>query len=371
MNYMHSIRNSKSEDIRYGKKYCFLTLIFIQGIAIALLFINTTALAATVNPCPQGMAMISGGTFKMGSDNSSFVEERSPRDVTVTNFCIDKYEVTNSQFGEFVKETGYVTVAERPLSEEQFPNLPDEQRLPGSLVFEMVKPGVKQVSFLSWWHWTPGANWQHPFGPNSALAQPNPGIASKSNYPVVHIAYEDALAYAKWSGKSLPTEAQWEYAARGGLDSATYAWGNEYSEHRANTWQGIFPFFNTKADGHLGIAPIGSFAPNAYGLYDMTGNVWEWTTDFFQVGHDRKSHQINPIALNQSFDPKKPDESELHVIKGGSYLCAPNYCSRFRPAARESESPDTGTTHIGFRLVKNLASSTLPLMSNNNDTTDQ
>ena len=363
MNYRHSIRNSKSENIRDGKKYCFLTLIFIQAIAIALLFINTTALAATVNPCPQGMAMISGGTFKMGSDNSSFVEERSPGDVTVTNFCIDKYEVTNAQFGEFVKATGYATVAERPLSQEQFPNLPDEQRLPGSLVFEMAKPGVKQVSFLSWWHWTTGANWQHPFGPDSA-------IASKSNYPVVHIAYEDALAYAKWSGKSLPTEAQWEYAARGGLDGATYAWGNEYSEHRANTWQGIFPFFNTKADGHLGIAPIGSFAPNGYGLYDMTGNVWEWTSDFFQVGRDRKSHEINPIALNQSFDPNKPNESELHVIKGGSYLCAPNYCSRFRPAARESESPDTGTTHIGFRLVKNLPSSTLPLMSNNNGTTD-
>ena len=364
------------------KKYCFLTLIFIQGIAIALLFINTTALAVTVNPCPQGMAMISGGTFKMGSDNSSFVEERSPGDVTVTNFCIDKYELTNAQFGEFVKATGYVTVAERPLSKKQFPDLPDEQRLPGSLVFEMPKPGVKQVSFLSWWHWTTGANWQHPFGPESALAQPAllyerlrqrrrsstaltvnsvtaAGIASKSNYPVVHIAYEDALAYAKWSGKSLPTEAQWEYAARGGLDGATYAWGNKYSEHRANTWQGIFPFFNTKADGHLGIAPVGSFAPNGYGLYDMTGNVWEWTTDFFQLRHDRKSHQINPIALNQSFDPKKPDESKLHVIKGGSYLCAPNYCSRFRPAARESESPDTGTTHIGFRLVKNLPSSTL------------
>ncbi|MBN4004905.1 MAG: formylglycine-generating enzyme family protein [Nostoc sp. LPT] len=370
MNYRHSIINSKSENIRDEKKYCFLTLIFIQGIAIALLFINTTALAATVNPCPQGMVMISGGTFKMGSDNSSFVEERSPGDVTVTNFCIDKYEVKNAQFGEFVKSTGYVTVAERPLSQEQFPDLPDEQRLPGSLVFEMAKPGVKQVSFLSWWHWTTGANWQHPFGPDSALAQPAAGIASKSNYPVVHIAYEDALAYAKWSGKSLPTEAQWEYAARGGLDGATYAWGNEYSEHRANTWQGIFPIFNTKADGHLGIAPVGSFAPNGYGLYDMTGNVWEWTTDFFQVGHDRKSHQINPIALNQSFDPKKPDESKLHVIKGGSYLCAPNYCSRFRPAARESESPDTGTTHIGFRLVKNLVSSTLPLMKNNNGTTD-
>ncbi|MCC5632110.1 formylglycine-generating enzyme family protein [Nostoc sphaeroides CHAB 2801] len=197
-------------------------------------------------------------------------------------------------------------------------------------------------------------------------------MANKSNYPVVHIAYEDALAYAKWAGKSLPTEAQWEYAARGGLDGATYTWGDQYSEKKANTWQGIFPFFNTKADGHLGIAPVGSFAPNGYGLYDMTGNVWEWTADLFQVRHDHKSHQTNPIALNQSFDPNKPDESALHVIKGGSYLCAPNYCSRFRPAARESESPDTGTTHIGFRLVKNLVESAkLPFISKNHGKTNQ
>ena len=305
----------------------FLILLLIQVFALISLFTNLPALAVTVNTCPPGMILISGGTFKMGADDSGFEEERTGENVTVSSFCIDKYEVTNARFTEFVKATNYVTVAERPLSKEQFPDLPDEQRLPGSLVFQMPKPGVKQVQLLSWWHWTPGANWQHPFGSNSSITE-------KENYPVVHISYEDALAYSEWSGKSLPTEAQWEYAARGGLDGATYTWGNQYSAKQANTWQGIFPFFNTKADGYVGTAKVGSFPANGYGLYDMTGNVWEWTR--------------SPTSL------RSRGSVDLHIIKGGSYLCAPNYCSRYRPAARESESPDTGTTHIGFRLVKNL-----------------
>ncbi|MBO1048373.1 MAG: formylglycine-generating enzyme family protein [Dolichospermum sp. DEX182a] len=316
----------------------FLILLLIQVVALISLFTNSPALAVTVNPCPSGMVMISGGTFKMGADNSGVEEEQTGENVTVSSFCIDKYEVTNAQFTEFVNATNYVTVAERPLSKEQFPDLPDEQRLPGSLVFQMPKQGVKQVQILSWWHWTLGANWQHPFGTDSSITE-------KENYPVVHIAYEDALAYAQWAEKSLPTEAQWEYAARGGLDSATYTWGNQYSAKKANTWQGIFPFFNTKADGYVGTAKVGSFPANGYGLYDMTGNVWEWTSDLF---NDR-----SPISL-RSRGSVNPTETALHVIKGGSYLCAPNYCSRYRPAARESESPDTGTTHIGFRLVKNL-----------------
>ncbi|WP_138500464.1 formylglycine-generating enzyme family protein [Nostoc sp. PA-18-2419] len=321
----------------------FLRLLFTTGVAIALLFIPHSA-AATLNPCPQEMVMIPAGTFTMGSDNSGFVEEQSAFDVTVSSFCIDKYEVTNAQFAAFVKATGYVTVAERPLPKEQFPDLPDEQRLPGSLVFEMAQPGAKQ---LSWWHWTTGANWRHPFGLGSA-------IATKDNLPVVHIAYEDAAAYAQWAGKYLPSEAQWEYAARGGLDRATYTWGDRYSEKKANTWQGTFPFFNNKSDGYVGIAPVGSFPPNGYGLYDMAGNVWELTSDLFGVGHDQKNYSVDPIGPEQSFDPNKPTENVLHTIKGGSYLCAPNYCSRFRPAARESQAPDTGTTHIGFRLIKSL-----------------
>jgi formylglycine-generating enzyme required for sulfatase activity len=295
------------------------------------------------------MVLIPGGRFTIGSDNSGYEEERSATDVTVDRFCMNQTEVTNAQFAEFIAATGYVTVAERPLSKEQFPDLPEEQRSPGSLVFQMAAPGQQRVPLLSWWHWIPGANWRHPSGLGSA-------IAGQERYPVVHIAYEDAIAYAQWADKSLPTEAQWEFAARGGLDQATYTWGNQYSATAANTWQGIFPFFNTKADGYLGIAPIASFSPNGYGLYDMAGNVWEWTADWYQVGHASQAHQTNPTGPDQatSFDPNKPEAPVLHVIKGGSYLCAPNYCSRFRPAARESAAPDTGTTHIGLRLVKNL-----------------
>ena len=281
--------------------------------------------------------------------NLTLFEEQVVKDITIDSFCMDQYEVTNAEFTNFVAETGYITLAERTLSEEQFPDLTADQRVPGSIVFQMPAEGTKQVGHLSWWQWTPGANWQHPFGPNSDLQ-------GKANYPVVQIAYEDAVAYAQWANKSLPTEAQWEYAARGGLDQATYSWGNQYSAKKANTWQGLFPFFNTKEDGYIGTAPVGSFAANGYSLYDITGNVWEWTSDWYQINREGNAHSHNPTGADQaeSFDPRKPDDGALHVIKGGSYLCAKNYCSRYRPAARESQSPDTGTTHIGFRLVQNL-----------------
>lgn len=329
-----------------NRHWQFAIVLLLWVTIASLMDFSSDALAGS--DCPPGMVLIPRGTFQIGADDPRFPEERSAADVTVDRFCMDQTEVTNAQFAEFVKATGYQTTAERPLSQEQFPDLPEEQRSPGSLVFQMAKPGVRAVPNLSWWHWTVGANWRHPFGPESA-------ISGKENYPVVHIAYNDAVAYARWAGKSLPTEAQWEFAARGGLEGATYTWGNQYSEHKANTWQGIFPLFNTRSDGYLGTAPVGSFSSNGYGLYDMAGNVWEWTSDWYHVGH--QSHQSNPVGPKaDSFDPNKPEEMALHVIKGGSYLCAPNYCSRFRPAARESEAPDTGTTHIGFRLVKNLTS---------------
>lgn len=316
-------------------------------ISLFLLLNAPTSWAETTVSCPEGMTYVPGGTFRMGSDNQKFIEEKAVDDVTVDSFCIDTYEITNSQFAQFVKETGYQTIAERPLSKEQFPNLPDEQRKPGSLVFQPPAEGIERVAYLSWWHWVTGANWKHPFGVDS-------NIIGKDNYPVVHISYEDAQAYAKWAGKQLPTEAQWEYAARGGLKGKDYSWGDQYSATKANTWQGIFPFFNTKADGYLGTAPVGSFPPNGYGLYDMSGNVWEWTQDWYQVERDSMAHQKNPKGPDYGYDPKKPRDGSVHVIKGGSHLCAKNYCSRYRPAARESQSPDTGTTHIGFRLVKNL-----------------
>ncbi len=299
----------------------------------------------TDNTCPEGMVFIPGGTFNMGSD-AHYPSERSAQDITVNSFCMDKYEITNAKFAQFVKETGYITVAERPLSKEQFPDLSDDGRKPGSLVFQMAKPGAKKIGYLSWWKWTPGADWRHPLGPQS-------NINGKENYPVVQIAYEDVEAYAKWADLSLPTEAQWEYAARGGLNDATYSWGEQYSEKKANTWQGLFPVFNTKADGYIGTAPVGAFKANGYGLYDITGNVWEWTSDWYRPGHNDQAHSLEPTGPSEkeSFDPREPGVAK-HVIKGGSYLCAPNYCSRYRPAARESQSPDTGTTHIGFRLVK-------------------
>lgn len=321
-------------------------------VAIALAF--CTSPEAIADTCPSDMVQIPGGIFRIGAENK-FIEERPAENVSVDGFCIDRHEVTNAEFAEFIAVTGYVTVAERELSAEQFPGLSPEQRTPGSLTFEPPAEDAPNVPYLSWWHWTPGANWRHPYGPDSNLD-------GKANHPVVHIAYEDAEAYARWAGKRLPSETQWEYAARGGLNDRTYAWGNAFSARKANTWQGLFPFFNTREDGFNSTAPVGSFAPNGYGLYDMTGNVWEWTADWFLPGHADKAHSRNPTGPVQtaSFDPKKPTEGALHVIKGGSHLCAKNYCSRYRPAARESQAPDTGTTHIGFRLVRPLASGASP-----------
>jgi formylglycine-generating enzyme len=300
--------------------------------------------AKAAGTCPENMNWIQGGTFTMGS-NDHYAEEESVEDVQVTGFCIDRHEVTNGQFAEFVAATGYKTLAERPLSAQDYPQLTEAQRQPGSLVFKMPEDPTQPIMELSWWHWTPGANWQHPEGPGSS-------IEGLDNYPVVHIAWEDAIAYAQWAKKQLPTEAQWEFAARGGLEGMVFTWGNEYRADLANSWQGKFPFVNTKEDGHPGLAPVGSYPANGYGLHDMAGNVWEWTQDWYRSGHDEKHHQTNPTgpAQEESFDPGEPGVSK-HVIKGGSYLCAPNYCSRFRPGARESQSPDTGTSHIGFRLV--------------------
>ncbi|MCM0593464.1 MAG: formylglycine-generating enzyme family protein [Gloeotrichia echinulata CP02] len=328
-------------------KTFWLKSLILSLLTICLFLGSSTEVKAspTKNSCPEGMVFIAGGTFNMGSD-AHYASEHSAPDITVNSFCMDKYEVTNAKFAQFVKETGYITVAERPLSKEQFPDLSDDVRKPGSLVFQMSEPEAKKIRYLSWWKWTPGADWRHPFGTGS-------NINGKENYPVVQVSYEDVEAYAQWANMSLPTEAQWEYAARGGLNDATYSWGEQYSEKKANTWQGLFPVFNTKADGYIGTAPVGSFQSNGYGLYDITGNVWEWTSDWYRPGHDHKAHSLEPTgpSKKESFDPREPGVAK-HVIKGGSYLCAPNYCSRYRPAARESQSPDTGTTHIGFRLVK-------------------
>lgn len=318
-------------------------LVFVFTIA-ALLIACPAAFA-----CPIGMVDIHGGTFRMGTD-TQLPEERSADAVTVKDFCMDSNEVTNAHFAQFVKETGYITISERPVPKEQYPNVSAGQRSPGSVVFEPVAAG-QPIPDLSWWHWVLGADWRHPEGPNSS-------IEGKEDHPVVHIAFVDALAYAKWAGKYLPTEAQWEFAARGGLKDKVYAWGNIYSPKKANTWQGRFPVLNTQEDGYLSTAPVGSFPPNRYGLYDMTGNVWEWTQDWYRFGHEGKANTVNPVLSNEKegFDPREPGVAK-HVIKGGSFLCARNYCSRYRPSAREAQTPDTGTSHIGFRLVANPTNS--------------
>jgi sulfatase modifying factor 1 len=300
--------------------------------------VEVTAVQATSpppRPTREGMQRITGGTFLMGSE-SFYPEERPVRPVAVAGFWIDDGPVTVAQFRRFVKATSYVTVAERPLDPGEFPDADPADLVPGSLVFRRTSGPVDLRDFRNWWAYVAGACWSRPEGPGS-------DTYTRARHPVTQVAYQDAEAYAAWMGKALPTEAEWEYAARGGLVRATYAWGDEpFPERRpmANTWQGEFPWQNLLLDGFEGTSPVGSFPANGYGLLDMTGNVWEWTCDPFE---DR------PTAACCS--PSAHDGLTRHVIKGGSHLCAPSYCLRYRPAARQAESLDTSTSHIGFRCV--------------------
>ena len=298
------------------------------------------------------MAWISGGSFRMGS-NAHYPEERPARRVAVDGFWIDQFQVTNRQFAAFVDDTGYVTVAERPLDPGDYPGAPPENLVPGSLVFTMT-PGPVDLRYLSqWWAWTPGACWLRPEGPRSSLA-------GRDDQPVVHIAYEDAEAYAAWADKSLPTEAEWEYAARGGLSKATYVWGDEPEdpdEPLANYWHGDFPWRHD--DGYGTKSPVGSYPANGYGLHDMAGNVWEWTADWYVESPTNPTSPgccvpDNPRggSIEESYDPAQPQfKVPRKVIKGGSYLCADSYCLRYRPAARRPQMIDTGMSHIGLRCI--------------------
>lgn len=297
-------------------------------------------------PAPDargGMVRLPAGTFTMGSDRH-YAEEMEPHEVTLDAFWIDRHDVTNAQFARFVAATGYRTVAERGRSEARFSGLPDAMRVPGSAVFVRGADGQPGR-----WRFVPGASWQQPEGPGSS-------IAGRANHPVVHIAYEDALAYARWLGRDLPTEAQWEYAARGGLEGKAYAWGDVFTPEgraMANTWQGPFPVRNTGEDHHEGTSPVGCFSANGYGLYDMAGNVWQWTATWYRPGHPFEPER-NPAgpAERESVEPGQPGVP-ARVIKGGSHLCAPNYCMRYRPAARQPREPGMGTSHLGFRTVLN------------------
>lgn len=293
----------------------------------------------------------------MGS-NDFYPEERPVHEVTVDDFWMDKYEVTNEEFERFVKETGYVTVAESPLNPKDFPGAPAENLVPGAMVFRKSIGPVDLKDYANWWAWTPGANWRHPSGPKSSIQ----GI---ERHPVVHVAYEDAEAYAKWAGKELSTEAEWEFAARGGLIGARFTWGDEDvqdTKPKANTWQGEFPWQNLLIDNYEGTSPVGSFDPNGYGLYDMAGNVWEWTSDWFVPHLDERAERFkscctpskNPriIRPDASYDPGQPQfRIPRKVVKGGSHLCAPNYCLRYRPAARQPQMIDSGMSHLGFRCI--------------------
>lgn len=306
------------------------------------------------------MRSIPGGRFQMGSDRH-YPEEAPARRMHVGPFDIDETAVTNRAFAQFVAATGYVTVAERPPDPAHYPGTPAHLLVPGSLVFRMTAGPVDLRDVRNWWAWTPGASWRHPEGPDSTLR-------GRKDHPVVHVAFEDAAAFADWMGKDLPTEAEWECAARGGLDGAEFAWGDELmpkGRHMANTWQGEFPWQNLATDGYPGTCPVRSFRPNGYGLFEMCGNVWEWTSDNFAVlpssitdnTKNEKSccaggegSTVNHVGSNRLVEPKT--DTPQKVVKGGSFLCAPTYCRRYRPAARHAQMVDSGMSHIGFRCIR-------------------
>jgi sulfatase modifying factor 1 len=293
-----------------------------------------------------GMAFIAGGSFQMGSERHQ-PEERFIHTARVDGFWIDQHEVTNAQFKQFVGATGYVTLAERGADLKTNPNPAQESLVPGSVVFVQPKELKRGRQVDQWWQYVAGANWRQPSGPDSS-------ITGKDNHPVVHVAYEDALAYAQWRGRDLPTEAQWEFAARGGRDGED-DWSSAFDaggKPIANTWQGVFPVMNTNDDGYAATAPVGCFKPNDYGLYDMIGNVWEWTSDWYRAGHSREA-VANPKGPELASIRVIGGQSASRVIKGGSYLCALNYCSRYRPAARQSQETDLSAAHLGFRTVSN------------------
>jgi formylglycine-generating enzyme len=285
---------------------------------------------------------LTGGVFRMGSQQF-YPDEGPVHDRHVEPFAIEQHPVSNAQFSEFVSDTGYVTVAERPLDQALFPELAPGELEAGSLVFTPTPAPVDLSNWRQWWRWSVGADWRHPFGLESS-------IEDKADHPVVQVAYPDAEAYANWAGRRLPSEAEWEYAARGG-STMTYAWGEDVrpdGQLMANTWQGRFPYQNTGANGWVGTSSIGSFPANDFGLVDMIGNVWEWTTTTYQSRHAVAAPCCGPTIQGT------PDQTTRKALKGGSHICAPEYCLRYRPAARSPQSLDTSTTHIGFRCVVSL-----------------
>jgi formylglycine-generating enzyme len=302
----------------------------------------------------DNMVWIPGGVFRMGSDKH-YAEEQPAHRVRVDGFWMDRTPVTNREFRRFIEATGYVTFAEIAPDPKDYPGALPHMLKPGSLVFTPPRHAVDLRDWSHWWKFKFGANWRRPYGPNGSPR-------AFDEHPVVHVAYVDAEAYAKWAGKQLPTEAEWEYAARGGLEDAEFAWGDEFmpqQRHMANTWQGEFPHDNTRADGYARTSPVTAFPPNGYGVHDMIGNTWEWTTDWYSTKHEPTAPSPccpseNPRggAQEASYDACQPEvRIPRKVLKGGSHLCAPNYCRRYRPAARHAEPIDTSTSHVGFRCI--------------------
>jgi formylglycine-generating enzyme required for sulfatase activity len=336
----------------------------LAGFAAAFAAVRfSQAVSRPRSAAPAGTVWVPGGEFTMGDDSElGKPDEKPAHRVRVDGFWMDETDVTNAQFRRFVEATGYLTTAERPVDAAEIlrqsppgtPRPPKENLAPGSLVFVPPAGPVPLAgpdAHRTWWKWTPGANWRHPEGPASDLA-------SRDDHPVVHVSWFDAAAYAKWAGKRLPTEAEWEFAARGGLDGKPYVWGDDKPSEtnvRANIWQGDFPYRNTKADGYERTSPVKAFAPNGYGLYDMAGNVWQWCADWYQIDlYRQRAGQgvtVNPAGPAQSFDPRQR-YTPLRAQKGGSFLCCDSYCTRYRPAARHGCSPDTGMSHVGFRCVR-------------------
>jgi formylglycine-generating enzyme required for sulfatase activity len=338
----------------WAKRVLLLAALGLAGFG-ATYAIVVYGLPATPPPAdPPGMVWVPGGTFLRGSDNPQMREARPQHRVTVDGFWMDRTAVTNEEFGRFVEATGYVTVAERTPQAKDFPNAPPEKLVAGGVVF--TPPGGPvplntPSCHLQWWDYVKGANWRHPDGPASTTQ-------GREKHPVVQIAWQDAVAYAKWASKRLPTEAEFEFAARGGLEGKKYAWGDELKPEgkwMANIWQGHFPYENTAEDGFLRAAPVGSFPANGYGLHDMAGNVWEWCSDWYRHDYYTKlaagnQPVRNPQGPADSFDPTEPGTVK-RVMRGGSYLCTDEYCTAYEVGARGKGEPDSGTNHVGFRCV--------------------
>ncbi len=324
----------------------------------SLLFLLALPLSEAAEQQTKDMVWIKPGLFLMGSNEKAFRDTHPVHQIRLDGFWLDKTEVTNAEFQRFVKATQYKTVAERTPRQEDFPNAPKENLVAGSLVFTPPQHVVSKGSHLNWWRYVPGANWQHPYGRKS-------NISGKDNYPVVQIAYADAEAYAKWAHKRLPTEAEFEYAARGGLSEKKYSWGDVLKPGgiwQANIWQGVFPYENTKEDGFADTAPVGRYPANGYGLYDMTGNVWEWCSDWYAADYYKNFLgaliQKNPKGPEKSLDPAEPNVQK-RVQRGGSFLCTDQYCARYMVGARGKGEPDSGSSNVGFRCAMDSQSQAL------------